>query len=362
MSDPFRHEREILLDRSKRSIKVILQTPDEKLPARAESLSRDLGATFLRYLRQPESIPRAVLLDFTGAGPTDSMPIPLEAVSSTGGPELIEFLQPRYALADYVCDDGFQRILADALYYAAHYREIRERMAARSVTRSCLLNFFGVSGTGKTMAAEAFASSLGRRLAVLNYANVESSLLGKTTKNITEAFRGIDPSGDVILLDEADAFVSRRIVEVRQGAEYALNMARAQIIQEVDRFTGVIIMATNLYGSYDSAILRRIKFNVFFEPPSLSVIAELYRRFLPPDLHPAAGELGELAAKSSGLTGGEIYNLCEIFVMRALRNQEEGRPAPGIVDLNELAAATQSGRSDRIRSVGDSTAPTARPA
>jgi AAA+ superfamily predicted ATPase len=273
------------------------------------------------------------------------------APADGGGPELMERVSPRFSLDDFICPPAFRRVLDDVVFYARRYPEIRARVGVESVTRSFLVNFFGESGTGKTMAAEAFARELGKDLYVMNFANVESSLLGRTPKNISRAFRAVSPESAIIMLDEADAFVSRRIVDLRQGAEYALNAARGQIIGEIDRFEGTVILATNLFGTYDNAILRRIKFNLMFELPTEAAVAAMLGRFLGGD-PTIRVDFDGLARSAAGLSGGDIYNISEILVMKSLQRSEAGKPPVGEDEIEEIVSYYRS-KAPAVRPVAE---------
>ncbi len=319
----YEHLREIQLDRSGNSVRFVLETSTAQVPEAGEQFCKDVAASLAMYAGRLTPFPTDVRVRFDDVAPaTESADA---EGHDTGDPPLMEKVEPRFVLDDFICSPEFKHVLSDVVFYARHYPEIRSQMGVRSVTRSFLVNFFGESGTGKTMVAEAFASELGKTLYVMNFANVESSLLGRTPKNIVRAFREIDSEESIIMLDEADAFVSRRIADLRQGAEYALNTARGQIINEMDRFKGMIVLATNLFGTYDNAILRRIKFNLFFELPNRAAIERMYGNFLGdakglPDM-----DFRRLATASEGLSGGDIYNLSEIIVMKALKAQTENK-------------------------------------
>ncbi len=326
----FQHEREIKLDKNGAAIRVTVVSDSETLPPYADRLSKDIAASLAIYARKSTVMPENITVDYT--------PQAEDAVRNgeSGTRALIEPLEPRFQLDDFICDPEFRSLLDDLLFFTRNSREIRQRMPARSITRGTLINFFGHSGTGKTMVAEALAASLEKKLYILNYANIESSLLGKTARNISQVFRSIDPRGGILMLDEADAFVSSRVSQLNQGAEYALNAARSQIIREIDRFDGLIILATNLFGTYDSAVLRRIKFNLFFDLPSPAAIEKMFRAFLPED--PALPELDlcHLAALSTGLAGGDILNICEIILVRAIQHHKKTGEPVSQADLEQV--------------------------
>jgi SpoVK/Ycf46/Vps4 family AAA+-type ATPase len=321
----FRHTREIKLNRKGASVRLILETPGPELPPFGDRLSQEIASAVAMFASKTGELPADITLHYPLPENKDAVPHQAENPTSPGQ-NLMEETIPRYLLEDFISDEPFKLALQDALFYARHQQEINQLMPKRSVARGFILNFFGSSGTGKTMAAEAFANELGLKLYTMNYANVESSLVGKTPKNISEAFRSIDPAEAIIMLDEADSFVSRRVSELRQGADYALNAARAQIINEIDQFDGMIILATNLFGTYDSAILRRIKFNIFFDLPSKDMLAEMYRTFLPEDEIIPALDFSRLADRSLGLSGGDVQNICEIMVMRGFKSKLQGTP------------------------------------
>lgn len=342
----FEHSREVRLERGGGSVELVLETASREIPPAAENFARDLASSLAMHAGRMQPFPAEVRVRF------DDLPGGGEA-PGYDAPPLMETVKPRFTLDDFICEPFFRRVLDDVVFYARHYPEIRAQMGVEVVTRSFLVNFHGPSGTGKTMAAEALANELGRELHVMNFANVESSLLGRTPKNINRAFREIDPGTSVILLDEADAFVSRRIADLRQGAEYALNAARGQIIQEIDRFDGLVILATNLFGTYDHAILRRIKFNLLFELPPPDAVERMFSRYLAGAEGLADLDTTGMAAASSGLSGGDIYNISEIIVMKALQRRLQGESAFSGEDieriLNFYRMKTQQPGSVRIQ-------------
>lgn len=315
----YEHLREIKLDRNGNTVRIVLETASAQVTPAGEQFCKDVAASLAMYAGRLKPFPSLVRIRFDDL---QAIPEPVEN-GNAGDPPLMEMVKPRFGLDDFICGPEFKHVLNDVLFYAGHYPQIRAQMGVRSVTCSFLVNFFGESGTGKTMAAEAFAGALGKNLYIMNFANVESSLLGRTPKNISRAFREIDAENSIIMLDEADAFVSRRISDLRQGAEYALNAARGQIISEIDRFKGMIILATNLFGTYDNAILRRIKFNLFFELPTMDAVEKMYRNFLANASGLPALDFTHLAQASTGLSGGDVYNLSEIIVMKALKSRAE---------------------------------------
>jgi len=330
----YEHLRDITLDRTGQTVRFVIESESLGIPEAADRFCRDVAASLAMYTGKLDPFPSRIRVELGNLKEA-------EGEKEEAGPDLMEKVVPRFSLDDFICPPAFRRVLDDVVFYARRYPEIRSRVGVESVTRSFLINFFGESGTGKTMAAEAFARELGKDLVVMNFANVESSLLGRTPKNIARAFRAVSPESAIIMLDEADAFVSRRIVDLRQGAEYALNTARGQIIGEIDRFEGTVILATNLFGTYDRAILRRIKFNLPFELPSEAAIAAMLHRHLGSDPSIRV-DFAALARSAAGLSGGDIYNISEILVMKSLQRSEAGEAPVDAAEIDEIVSYYRS--------------------
>ena len=131
---------------------------------------------------------------------------------------------------------------------------------------SSCLSFFGPSGTGKTMAAEAIAEKLGKKILKVSYADVESKYHGEGPKMVKAIFLSAEKNGAVLFFDEADSLLSKRLTNVTQGSEQAINSMRSQILICLEQFHGIVIFATNLVVNYDKAFLTRL-ISIEFEIP-----------------------------------------------------------------------------------------------
>lgn len=109
-----------------------------------------------------------------------------------------------------------------------------------------ILNFYGPPGTGKTMCAHAVAKYLDKPLLALNYADIESKYVGEAAKNLKAAFEAATQLEAVVFFDEADSFLGKRIENVTQGADQALNSLRSQLLIYLEEYKGVVLFATNL--------------------------------------------------------------------------------------------------------------------
>ena len=172
----------------------------------------------------------------------------------------------------------------------------------------CILNFYGPPGTGKTRAALGIALRLGKPLYQVDYSAVISKYLGDTAKHIKAVFEAAREQDAVLFFDEADSLLSKRVA-TGESCSTSINQNRNTLMQELDRFDGVVIVTTNLFENYDPALLRRIQRHIHFRVPDASMRRELFTLHLPnPDRVQA--DYAVLAAISRGLSGGDILNVC----------------------------------------------------
>ena len=172
----------------------------------------------------------------------------------------------------------------------------------------CILNFYGPPGTGKTRAALGIALRLSKPLYQVDYSAVISKYLGDTAKHIKAAFAAARDQDAVLFFDEADSLLSKR-VSTGESCSTSINQNRNCLMQELDRFDGVVIVTTNLFENYDPALLRRIQRHIKFRNPDASMRRELFALHLPnPDRVQA--DYAVLSELSKGLSGGDILNIC----------------------------------------------------
>ncbi len=184
----------------------------------------------------------------------------------------------------------------------------------------CILNFYGKPGTGKTRAALAIAHRLGRPLYQIDYSAVISKYIGDTAKHIARAFARAAELGAVLFFDEADSLLSRR-VSMDQSCATSINQNRNVLMQCLDRFDGVVIMTTNLFGNYDEALLRRIARHIEFKLPDRAMRRKLFEAHLPRRDRVTA-DLDALAKASKGLSGGDIFNVCVNAIYAASTDED----------------------------------------
>lgn len=176
--------------------------------------------------------------------------------------------------------------------------------------RAVVLNFYGPPGTGKSMTAEALAGTLGRQVLLVNYAELESKFVGETPKNIKSVFAAASGAGAVLVFDEADSFLGKRLTHVQQSSDYGVNISRSVMLLELERFDGVVVFTTNLLQNYDDAFRRRILAQIAFRYPDESERAGIWATHLPSRLPLGEGvSPAVLAAAFDHMTGADIKDM-----------------------------------------------------
>lgn len=170
----------------------------------------------------------------------------------------------------------------------------------------CVL-FRGDSGTGKTLSAEIIANELGMTLYRVRIPAIVSKYVGETEKNLEKCFREAAASGAVLLFDEADSIFSKR-TEVKDANDRYSNMEVNLLLQEVERFQGIVILTTNLDAAIDDAFERRLNHKLDFPFPEARDRARIWKRLLPKQA-PLADDIDfEALGKDFDLAGGNIKN------------------------------------------------------
>lgn len=187
--------------------------------------------------------------------------------------------------------------------------------------RAIILNFYGKAGTGKSMTAEAIAKELGKKVYRVNYADLESKYVGDTPKNIRQVFNMATNEDAVLIFDEADSFLGKRLSSVTQSADYGVNITRSVLLMELERFKGIVIFTTNLLENYDEAFKRRIFLNVFFELPDERAREQIWKIHLG-DKVPVSDQLTFewLASRYQDISGADIKDIVFYAALSAVEN------------------------------------------
>lgn len=178
--------------------------------------------------------------------------------------------------------------------------------------------FVGASGTGKTMSAELLASNLGVDLYKVDLSAVVSKWVGETEKNLNRIFAEAEDSNALLFFDECDAIFGQR-GEIKDATDRWANLEVNYLLQRVEEYAGVVIMATNLRQNIDDAFLRRIQVIIEYPSPDAGLRLRIWKQTLPstPHANVSEDELRALAERFA-ITGGNIRNIVIDAAFRAL--------------------------------------------
>jgi ATPase family associated with various cellular activities (AAA) len=168
--------------------------------------------------------------------------------------------------------------------------------------------FAGPSGTGKTMAAEIIGGDLGLDLYKIDLAGVISKYIGETEKNLDRIFRAAQDANAILFFDEADALFGKRS-EVRDSHDRYANIEISYLLQKMEEYEGVAILATNLRQHMDESFVRRLAFTIHFPSPDESSRRLIWAGIWPAETPLASDVNLELLAQQFKLSGGNIKNI-----------------------------------------------------
>ncbi|HTJ76506.1 MAG TPA: ATP-binding protein [Acidimicrobiales bacterium] len=267
---------------------------------------------------------------------------------------LATLITPVWTLDDLVVPGRVRDQLDELLAHVSHQDEVLDRWGFRRRLprgQGVAALFSGPSGTGKTMAAEAVAHALHEDLYRVDLAAVVSKWLGETEKNLAAAFDEAERSGAVLLFDEADALFGKR-TEVHDSHDRYANLEVNYLLQRVEAFTGLVILATNRRSSLDEAFVRRLRFMIGFEMPGPADRRRLWPQSFPAEAPRddldwdalAAGELAgasiqAVALSAAFLAASDGGAITATHVEAALGREYEklGRAFPGLPPASAAA-------------------------
>jgi len=241
-------------------------------------------------------------------------------------PEIIESYEPRFALSDVALNEKVREQIKTAIAAVKHKKKMSEEWGMSEYfagNRAVILNFYGKSGTGKSMSAEAIARELGKKVYRINYSELESKYVGETPKNIRRAFENATKDDAVLIFDEADSFLGKRLTSVTQSADYGVNITRSVLLMELEKFAGVVVFTTNLISNYDDAFKRRILLNVYFEMPDEQARAYIWKLHIGKKMPLADGVNAEsLAKRYDGVSGADIKDMVFYAALSTLEQEQ----------------------------------------
>lgn len=247
---------------------------------------------------------------------------------------LAQRIEPVAQWDDLVLPPAEKSVLQEISSHVKHRSKVYENWGFGGVSRRGLgisALFAGSSGTGKTMAAEVLANALHLDLYRIDLSSVISKYIGETEKNLRRVFDAAEDGGAILFFDEADALFGKRS-EVKDSHDRYANIEINYLLQRMESYRGLAVLATNMRSALDPAFLRRIRFVVNFPFPDFSYREQIWQRVFPAAT-PVDGLDASLLARAV-VAGGNIRN---IAMNAAFRAAEEGTA----VGMRHLAQAAR---------------------
>jgi len=237
--------------------------------------------------------------------------------NNTKEESVFKAVSPKYKLADVILNKNVEYDITSALSIIKYRNKIYDEWGFSKIDTKpkLILNFFGLPGTGKTMAAHAVSDSLNKNILLINYSEIESKYVGDAPKNLMKAFDEANRSNAVLFFDEADSFLGKRVENVTSSSDQSVNSLRSQMLILLEDFEGVVLFATNLIKNYDQAFESRILKHIKFELPNfdnrIKIISLMIPEKTPLKFNDFTKEqlISNLSRESEGLSGRELKNV-----------------------------------------------------
>lgn len=195
-----------------------------------------------------------------------------------------DLIETKFTFDDLVVEQSVKRQLDNIINQLKYKNVIYENWGFKDKLpygNGISVLFYGASGTGKTMTASVIANELKLDLYRIDLSKLISKYIGETEKNISNLFDKAKNMNVVLFFDEADALFAKRS-EVKDSNDKNSNAETAHLLQKLEEYDGIAILATNLFDQLDDAFRRRIKFVIPFVLPDVDVRKKLWDSILPP--------------------------------------------------------------------------------
>jgi len=279
----------------------------------------------------PGDIKRAIQL---GAQTPDEAAARVRESARSRFGNLAQILECPFNWDDLVLPDAVKRVLQSIAFEAEERVSFWQQAEAQRLFpqgRGLVALFSGPSGTGKTMASQVIAAQLTKDLCRVNVAQLVSKWVGETAKNTEQVIRVAAENDAVLFFDEADALFARRSAEIRDAQDRFANTDTAFLLQAIESYPGIAILATNLKSNIDSAFLRRIRYVVEIPLPDAALQRKLWTKLITAlvdeESARSLSEAIELLSNTTEVTGAQIKFavLAALFSARAERKSLSAR-------------------------------------
>lgn len=274
-----------------------------------------------------------------------------------GEQEVFELIDPKTTMEDVILNPKTKEVLENLLKQIDKgvmklLREWGVKERRSGIDAKIIL--YGPPGTGKTMTALSLAKSMKKRVLSFDCSKILSKYVGESEKNVRSIFDTYKElckktkSEPLLLLNEADQFLSARSTDGTSGADKMHNQMQNIFLEQIERFDGLLIATTNLLETIDPAFSRRFDYKIAFEKPNVAQRLELWKKLLPQNA-PYEEDFDVEALAQYPLTGGQIRLVVK---NTALKVATKPKPLFGFEDFKSAIDRETKGAFGDAKSVG----------
>jgi len=282
----------------------------------------------------------------------DQLEIACAAVARKFSHRFAAVIKPRRTADDLILPDALHKQVLEVAGFFRSWPQVSDGWGfGRMITGEGGIKalFTGDSGTGKTLAAEVIAGQLQMPLLKVDLSRIVSKWVGETEKHLEQAFREAEDSHAVLFFDEADALFGKR-GEVRHGIDRYANLEVSYLLQRLEDYYGLVILASNLRDNIDKAFTRRFQIVLHFPRPGLAERRRLWELAFPKNA-PLEADLDLDLLAGLDLTGAGIVGAAQTAALLAL----ESGDGNSVINKSHLvrAIARQYQRESRLLTSSD---------
>jgi hypothetical protein len=227
-----------------------------------------------------------------------------------------------YGWSDLVLDHATREEVDEIVAWARHHRELLDGWGLRKRLKPGFRSlFFGPPGTGKTLTACLLGKATGMEVYRVDLSRVVSKYIGETEKNLASVFDMAEHGEWILFFDEADALFGRR-TDSRSANDRAANQQVAYLLQRIEDFPGIVLLATNQRTHLDEAFARRFQSMIHFPMPGPEQRLRLWRECFEGQRFGLAADVDlHRLARDHELSGGSIINVLRYAALRAAERE-----------------------------------------